>query len=317
MPDRSEPTPGVSLVVIAYHEREQAPRCVRAILGQQTDARFEVVFVDDGSTDGTSEVALAAAEGDQRLRVLRLPHNQGRGAARAFGVEAARAGVIGFVDADITLPPDWLSRCLAELPGHAAVSGIPVPDGDAAVLARVSGATPRVVPGAVPITGSNVLFDADVLARTGFNPGDRIGEDFRLAHRLLRTGHALRRIPGLVVRHEEGRSYADALQWRFANAIDASTHPRELGRVRLADAIWAGWLGAWLIAGIGTVVWSPAWLLLGVTASVAPGVAHAISRFEPRPIGRFLLACALDVPLLVAYLVGRTVGIPRLLLGRR
>ena len=159
--------------------------------------------------------------------------------------------MIGFVDSDITLPPDWLARCLVELPGHAAVGGIAVPDGDATVLARLSGALPREVPGSAPITGNNVLFDAGVLDQTGFDPGDRLGEDFRLAHRLLRNGYRLRRVTGLTVRHEERKSYGGALRWRFKNGVDATSHPRELGVVRLADVVWIGWSGAWIVGVLG------------------------------------------------------------------
>ncbi len=313
----SEPNVEVSLVVIAYNEFDRAPSSVRAILDQQTSAPFEVVLVDDASTDGTADAVVAAAAGDPRFRLVRLPGNRGRGAARAAGVEAARGRAIGFVDADITLPPDWLARCLAELPGHAAVGGIAVPDGHTAVVARLSGATPRDVPGSMPITAANVLFDAAVLARTSFDPRDRLGEDFRLAARLQREGHRLRRVPGLVVRHEESRSYLDALRWRFDNGVDAASHPREIGRVRVADLIWIGWSAAWIATWVGTAMRSPRWLLIGPTASAGAGLAHAATLFRPRPLGRFALACVADIPLMTAYLVGRTVGLPRLIRGRR
>lgn len=305
------------LIVIAYNERAHAASCIRSILDQRTEAQFDLIFVDDGSTDGTAEIAAAAAAGDQRFRLLRLSSNLGRGAARAAGVEAASCGAIGFVDADITLPPDWLERCLAELPGNAAVGGIAVPDGDATVLARITGATPRQVAGSMPITGNNVLFDAAVLAQTGFDPRDRLGEDFRLANRLLRGGHKLRRVPGLTVRHEESKSYGAALRWRFENGLDASSHPRELGVLRFADLVWVGWLGAWIIGVAGAIAVSPWWLLLGPAAGVGAGIMHAVSRFRPRPLGPFLLCCLGDIPLLTAYLLGRTVGIPRLIRGRR
>jgi glycosyltransferase involved in cell wall biosynthesis len=317
MTPASGPAPDVSIVVIAYNERDHAPECVRAILAQQTDASFELILVDDGSVDATADAVTAAAAGDERLRLVRLDRNRGRGAARAAGVEAARGRAIGFVDADITLPHDWLVRCLAELPGHAAVGGIAVPDGDTTVLSRLSGATPREVAGSMPITGNNVLFDAAVFARTGFDPRDRLGEDFRLAARLLRDGHRLRRVPGLTVRHEESKSYARALRWRFDNGIDAASHPRELGILRFADLVWVGWCTAWIVGLAGAVAVSPWWLLLGPAASVAAGVMHATTRFRPRPPGPFLLACLADVPLLAAYLAGRTVGVPRLIRGRR
>lgn len=317
MPATTTPEPGVSLVVIAFNERVHAPQCLRAILDQQTDMPFDVVFVDDGSTDGTAEAVTAAVAGDERFRLVRLPLNRGRGAARAVGVEAAHRRAIGFVDADITLPPDWLARCLSELPGYAAVGGIAVPDGDTTVLARVSGARPRAVGGSMPITGNNVLFDATVFARTGFDPRDRLGEDFRLAARLLRDGHKLRRVPGLTVRHEENKTYARALRWRFDNGVDAATHPRELRILRFADLVWVGWCGAWIVGFVGAVAASPWWLVLGPVASIAAGVMHATTRFYRRPLAPFLVACLADVPLLTAYLAGRTVGLPGLIRGRR
>jgi glycosyltransferase involved in cell wall biosynthesis len=313
----SIPNADVSLVVIAFNERAHAAECVRSILEQQTDARFDLVFVDDGSTDGTSDVAVAAAAGDERLRLIRLPGNRGRGAARAAGVETARGRSIGFVDADITLPPDWLARCLDELPGRAAVGGIAVPDGDATVLARVSGATPRVVSGSGQITGNNVLFDADVFAKMGFDPHDRLGEDTRLAARLVAAGYQLKRVPGLIVKHEENKSYGQAIRWRYENGTDAATLPGELGWLHLRNLVWICWLGAWAVGIIGAIAASAAWLLLVPAASAGAGALHAVSRFRPRPLGPFLVACLLDMPLLTAYLVGRTVAIPFLLRGRR
>ncbi len=316
-PTAADPGPDVSLVVIAYNEQAHVAACVRSILDQQTEVPLEVIVVDDGSTDGTANAALAAAAGDLRLRVIRLGRNSGRGAARDAGVEAAQGRAIGFVDADIALPPYWLERCLAQLTGHAAVGGIAVPDGHTAVIARVTGATPRDVAGSMPITAANVLFDAAALAHAGFDPRDRVGEDFRLAARLQRAGFSLRRVPGLVVRHEESRSYASALRWRYDNGVDAASHPREIGRVRMADAIWVAWVAAWVISYAGVVRRSPRWLLVGGTATVAAGLAHAATRFRPRPIGPFLLACLADIPMMTAYLLGRTVGLHRLLRARR
>jgi glycosyltransferase involved in cell wall biosynthesis len=307
----------VSFVVIAHDERRRISQCLQAILEQRSNAAFEVILVDDGSTDGTADVAEAAAAGDARLRILRLPENRGRGAARASGVAAAHGKSIAFVDADITLPSDWLERCLAILPGHAAVGGIAIPDGDTTVVARLSGATPRPVGGSAAITGNNVLFDRAVFQRFGFDPRDRLGEDFRLANRLVRAGYSLHRVPGLLVRHDETKTYAEGLRWRVANGIDASSHPRELGRLRFADVVWGGWVVGWILAVVGAVLVTPWWIALGVVATIAPGVLHAATRLQPRPLGPFLVACALDVPMLVAYLIGRTIGLPRLILGRR
>lgn len=309
--------PDVSLVVIGFNESLNGPDCIRAILAQEADARFELIFVDDCSTDGTAEAVTAAAAGNPRFRLIRFPDNRGRGAARAAGVEAARGRAIGFVDADITLPQHWLARCLAALPDYAAVGGIAVPDGDATTLARISGAAPREVPGSGQITGNNVLFDAAVLSRIGFDAQDRLGEDTRLSARLMRAGYRLHRIPDLVVRHDENKTYRRTLRWRYENGLDASSLPRELGTIRFADIVWIGWLAAWVVGIVGAMVVSPWWLLSGVVASIGAGVAHAVTRFRPWPMWPFVLACIADVPLLAAYLAGRTVGFPRLLRGRR
>jgi glycosyltransferase involved in cell wall biosynthesis len=307
----------VSLVVIAYNEHDHVAGCIRAILAQETEARFEVIFVDDGSVDGTADAVTIAGGGDERLQLVVLRHNSGRGAARAAGVAVARGPVIGFVDADITLPVYWLARCLAALPGNAAVGGIPVPDGDVAVLAHLSGAKPRGVAGGMPVTGSNVLFDADVLREFPFDPHDRIGEDFRLASRLLRAGHRLRRVPGLIVQHRENKSYKAALAWRYANGLDAATHPRELGILRLPDFVWAAWFASCLIGLVLAAALNVWWILLGVGATIAAGVLHANSRFRTQPFVPFLRACVANIPLMAAYLIGRTAGLPRLVGWRR
>ena len=127
--------------------------------------------MDDGSTDRTTEAVTSAFDRDDRLRIIRLVTNRGRGAARAAGLKPREARRSGSWTPTSPFRLTRLERCLAELPGNAAVSGIPVPDGDASVIAQVSGATPRVVGGGMPITGSNVLFDAKVLAEVGFDPG--------------------------------------------------------------------------------------------------------------------------------------------------
>ena len=306
-----------SLVVIAFNEEKRISTCIRSILEQDAHAVLEVIVVDDGSSDHTRELVLAEAKGDRRVRLVPLPANGGRGAARAAGVGEARAPAIGFVDADITLPPDWLRRCLAELPGRAAVGGTPVPDGDIAILANLSSATPRVVEGGMPITGSNVLFDASVLRAIGFDPRDRLGEDFRLAARLLRAGHVLKRIPNLIVGHDEDKSYWAGLRWRYVNGLDASTHPRELRILRFPDYAFAGWGLSWVAAILLSVTATPWALLVGLGASAAGGVLHAARSFERRPLGAFVLACVANVPLLNAYMLGRVVGLPRLVTGRR
>ena len=100
---------GLSVVIPAHEEREAVGGVVRAVLETCPDA-LEVLVVDDGSTDGTSEVAAAAG-----ARVLRLNPNRGKGHALRAGIEAARGDVLVFIDADGQDDPREIPSLLAAL----------------------------------------------------------------------------------------------------------------------------------------------------------------------------------------------------------
>ena len=299
--------PDVTLVVIAHNEALRIGRCLSALVEQDYSGEYEVVVVDDGSADATARVAGGFGP---PVKVLVLPENRGRGAARRHGVDAARGQLIGFVDADIEVGRDWLRRCVEALPGHAASGGIAVPDGDVAPLARISGATVRPVRGSMPVTGNNVVFDGGVLRAGGFDEDARLGEDFRLASRLLAQGHTLETVEGLQVRHHETKSYRKSLSWLHMSGVDATGLLREFGRWRLPDLAWAG-TSVVTIAGGLAAFWQWWFLFAGPAAIVAVSFLHTATRFRPRPVGRFLLACVLNLPLTLAYLTGRTRGVFR------
>lgn len=85
---------------------------------------WEVVFVDDGSTDGGLGILRELAEADSRIRVLRLRMNCGQSAALAAGFRAARGEVIVTLDSDLQNDPADITKLLAELEGCDVVSGV-------------------------------------------------------------------------------------------------------------------------------------------------------------------------------------------------
>jgi len=92
--------PDLSVVVIAYNDVLRLPTAVRSAL-DQTLAGLEVLVVDDGSTDGTADVADRLATEDCRVRVVHLTENSGGcGTPRNVGVELARAPYVMFLDSD-------------------------------------------------------------------------------------------------------------------------------------------------------------------------------------------------------------------------
>jgi len=102
----------VSCVVPAYNE---APRIANVLDVLSTVAFLsEVIVVDDGSTDGTSDVVRPYCERDERFRLMVLPANQGKGGAIVAGAEASCNDIILFLDADlIGLRPEHV-RALVE-----------------------------------------------------------------------------------------------------------------------------------------------------------------------------------------------------------
>lgn len=307
----------VTVVVIAFNEARRIEPCVSALLSQVTDLAVDVVVVDDGSTDGTPDVVERLRAGHPNLTLLRQPVNGGRGAARRRGQDYSTSRWIGFVDADIVVPPDWVERCHAALATLDGVSGVAQPDGDCAVLWRIARPTLRTRPGSAEITGNNVLFAREALARVPFSPEARLGEDFRLAKTMLAHGIRLGTLRDLTVRHLETKSYGQGVAWMWQSGVDATSLLVEFRVLRMPDVAWASWLAvvvAALAAGsAGAIPWALAGALAaGMTVLVA--LAFSTSRFRLRPHpARFAYAVTLSVPLMLAYLAGRTAGVVRAL----
>jgi glycosyltransferase involved in cell wall biosynthesis len=106
-------TPNVSVVIPAYNAARWLAETVQSVLGQSY-ADFEVIIVDDGSTDGTAGVAQSVA--DSRIRYI-YQQNRGLSAARNAGTREARGRYIAFLDADDLFRPDKLARQVAVLDG--------------------------------------------------------------------------------------------------------------------------------------------------------------------------------------------------------
>ena len=102
-----EDRPLVSVVVPFYNVEECVADCMDSLVHQDFDG-YEVVCIDDGSTDGTGTLLDAYAERHPNVRVFHFP-NAGLSVARNRGVELARAELISFVDGDDFVSPYYLS----------------------------------------------------------------------------------------------------------------------------------------------------------------------------------------------------------------
>jgi dolichyl-phosphate beta-glucosyltransferase len=117
-------SPRLSVVIPAYNEEQRLPRTVeeieRYLDGKHVD--YELILVDDGSTDGTRQVMDAAAERNPKVRLEALPHNRGKGRALASGVAVARGNEVLVTDADLSTPIEELEKLEAALKGGAGVA---------------------------------------------------------------------------------------------------------------------------------------------------------------------------------------------------
>ena len=121
--------PDVSIVIPFQDERENlAPLRdeLTAMMSATPTARFEVILVDDGSTDGGAATAEDLCREDARFALLRHGRHRGKSAALLTGFAAARAPVVAVLDADLQNPPAEIPRLLAELErgGWDAVLGV-------------------------------------------------------------------------------------------------------------------------------------------------------------------------------------------------
>lgn len=103
----------VSVVVPTYNQSGPLQRCLRALLDQDLPSEtYEVIVVDDGSTDDTQAQVSVQQRDHPRLVLTRLSRNRGRSAARNAGVARARGTYVVFVDSDILVRRDFLGEHL-------------------------------------------------------------------------------------------------------------------------------------------------------------------------------------------------------------
>jgi glycosyltransferase involved in cell wall biosynthesis len=267
---------GVSVVVPVLNGRRWLRPVIAGVLAQQDGRPFEIIVVDDGSSDGS----LRLLSEWQASGIITLLRGGGHGAAAAInaGIREARHPLIAQVDQDVVLRPGWLSTLAAALddPGVAAAQGHYVTATDAGFWARsmgrdlehrYAGITRRHVD---HVCTGNTVYRASALHQAGFlDETMGYGYDNDLSYRLARHGFKLAFCPEAtsVHRWKEGLRGYVAQQFGVGyGRIDVlARHP---GRVAGDD-----------VSGTLMMLHGPA-MLAGVTSIVvgtafSPLVAYA------------------------------------------
>ena len=111
----------VSVVLSTYNRADRLPSALDALLSQSAGAAYEVIVVDNNSTDATRTVIeQAAARSDGRLRYVFEPR-QGLSHGRNAGIAAARSPIIAFSDDDVRVAPDWIAQLKRTFDAHPEI----------------------------------------------------------------------------------------------------------------------------------------------------------------------------------------------------
>ncbi len=236
--------PRISVIVCSKDGGRRIGACLDA-LAAQTHPSFEVIVVDDGSTDDTGAIALSRG-----VRVERHPGSRGLAAARNTGTRAAQGAIVAFTDDDCLPHADWLERLDRGYarPDALAVGGTAIPDGPPTPMLRylrlnnplepleldlaesasipyrfvryvVRNLRPRTPTGERPVyafVGASMSFRRDLLeAAGGFDERFRFGsEEEELCGRLrrLHPDGVLLLVPDAQVDHVFDTSLRDTLR---------------------------------------------------------------------------------------------------------
>lgn len=109
----NDTVPSISVIVPIYNASKWLDRCICSILAQ-TFTDFELILVDDGSTDDSGNICDKFAETDPRIRVIHK-QNGGVSSARNTGIDTARGNYVTFCDADDTVDAHWLETFMLNI----------------------------------------------------------------------------------------------------------------------------------------------------------------------------------------------------------
>lgn len=203
-------TPRVSVVVCAYNGGRTLAGCLESLL-RLDYPDYEIILVDDGSTDDTRAILARFPQ----VRVIRQA-NRGLSAARNVGLEASTGSIVAYTDADCVVDPDWLTLLVHQLQktGAAAVGGPNLSPDDgwlAACVAASPGQPTHVLIGdqvAEHIPGCNMAYRREaLLAVNGFEPVYRkAGDDVDVCWRMEDAGMWITFAPGAFVWHHRRQS---------------------------------------------------------------------------------------------------------------
>jgi teichuronic acid biosynthesis glycosyltransferase TuaG len=214
--------PDISVVLPCHNSRIYLADAIESVLRQQDAPSWELLIVDDGSTDGSREIAAAFEAQDSRIRLIALPANQGVSTARNIAIEASDSRYIAFLDAD----DFWLPSKLSIQTGRMRTScwrmsftGYRRFSPATGTLGRIAHIPPvmtyRRLLGNPAMATSTIMIERSLLRAKRFATVLRGHEDFALWLDLLRDGTTAHGLPEDLARY---RVVAGSLSSRYSRS---------------------------------------------------------------------------------------------------
>jgi CDP-glycerol glycerophosphotransferase len=215
--------PRFTFIVSVYNSEKFLPECLDSILTQSFE-NFEVIVVDDASTDGSAQLLKQHAGADPRLRVVRLKSNRGAGGARNAGLDHANGDYIWCIDSDDWIVPGALESVALQLeasnPDVLLVGWTRIyPDGSRSACSEIEilKAAPRTFalhewPRAVQIHHMpwNKVVKRDLVERTGFRFPKGWHQDLPFTYTMLSAARSIAALPKPLVMYRQHAEAATA-----------------------------------------------------------------------------------------------------------
>ncbi|MBI4718793.1 MAG: glycosyltransferase family 2 protein [Planctomycetes bacterium] len=309
-----------SIIVCVYNRGARALECLESLLRLE-DGGFEIVLVDDASTDDTPEqlARFHLAHPQCVINILRLESNRGVSGARNAGVQVARGEFVLFTDSDCTVYPGWLRGMLGAFtaPEVAAVAGAVVNPAPRNWAERAYVGTSRIHRSNLQqrrLTGCNMAFRRGVLLEHPFDPAlTYYCDEDDVAQRLLRAGYRIGFAPDATVEHRHAVTFRSYLRQGYRQGRGAARfwykHGAYLGR----DL----WPAAAAMATLPLPAWDARLVPLPVVLAIAQLAAIAYNERVLK--GKSWVEVVIVLPVGAAYylckLCGAAVTYARLALG--
>ncbi len=222
-------TPRVTVIVPAHNETATIGNCLQG-LAQQTYAPLDVLVVDDGSSDCTSEAAEQAAAGlaDRVPIAVARKGNGGKASALNFGLLMTAADIVVCVDADSVLAPDAIERIIEPFadPSVGAVGGMVKIANSGTILGgqqameyigglALQRSAFAELDSVQVLSGANSAFRRDVLREIGGYSSDTLVEDFDVTVAVHAAGHRVTLQPDSVAYTEGPLNLSDLTKQRY------------------------------------------------------------------------------------------------------